>query len=1330
MASHRRTTLFEVMVAQLLMWQLSALNIPLDYKLLEEFKQPPAITAQSPKNYIVDPRDNIEIKCEAKGNPPPSFHWTKDGVDFHPEADERVQMRGDSGTLVVDVVGGGRAERYEGEYQCRASNSGGTALSDRITVQLSRSPLWPKEVIDPVQVKEGSSAVLPCNPPPGIPLPVIFWMDHVLQRLSQDERVSQGLNGDLYFSNVRASDARDDYICYARFVYTQTIQQKQPIKLTVQPVDASNDTESANASDADINGGSRVDLYPPRFLSPVGASSTKMVLKGDVLSLECIAAGLPTPRIQWFKSGAEMPWERAKLLNFNKTLILANVTEGDDGNYVCLASNRLGVQRHTTTVAIEAAPYWLTGGPESRVVQPGEQTTIMCRATGNPKPSIRWLLNGGPIEEAGNDPNRKVDGDTIILSNLPEGTSAVYQCEATNKHGSILGNAFVNVLAVPPRILSPMNKVYSAVVNQTVHIECKVFASPQPTFMWFKDAHGGKLEGPRYQDSAASDTLVVPRVQKGDAGVYTCHVQNYLNKNQSLARLLIKDPTRIVQPPSELRAQRFGVATFECHATHDPSLSLNISWFHDGYPLPESPRHELEGSGLTIVNVTEEDVGHYKCRASTELDHAEAEARLTVIDSPDATLFSPELNATLVSSPSIPSPVGGVAVTIDRPDSPMDLELTNRQDLSVRLTWNPGSENNDPIKEFVVEYEEDWFEPGVWHRLSSFPGSRNSVLLDSLSPYVSYRFRVVAVNSVGPSEPSLPTERCLTVSASPQINPSGVKGEGTNPTNMIISWTPMRGVDQNGPGFGYRVSWRLQSSGDAEWTTETVLNRSHVVVSGTPTFSPYEIRVRAVNNIGLGPEPDVVIGYSGEDVPLESPKNVRVEVLNSTIIKVTWEPVPLESVRGHILGYRVHYWRVRALGDRRRRRSNREVLEFQPVRTHGVVPGLRPYSLYQLEVCVFNRKSDGPASTRQQFHTPEGVPSQPENLRLYRPSQTSLKIDWDHPELINGRLTGYSIQYQTINHTYELGPLKSVDIPTANASSWTLRDLPPNGRYKVYVRARTRAGLGAAAFEEATTVMERAQIVSVAGEEFANVSWMPAAFRAGTVFYIEYMLNNSVEGWEKSLRTPSVNTSQSYIVVQGLEAGTAYKMRLASALQASVSFSEAVVFEARAEPSQQVNIPTQGWFIGLMCAIVLLVLIILIICFVRRNRGGKYPVKEKEDAHPDPEAQPMKEDTYRSLGSEDEKVPDGGGGKGGRPSPNGSIRRGGSADSLVEYGDGGEGQFNEDGSFIGQYTDRKDRAEPGPDGEESSTTTSPVNPLNPLNGPTAAAPATPNNHLA
>lgn len=33
---------------------------------------------------------------------------------------------------------------------------------------------------------------------------------------------------------------------------------------------------------------------------------------------------------------------------------------------------------------------------------------------------------------------------------------------------------------------------------------------------------------------------------------------------------------------------------------------------------------------------------------------------------------------------------------------------------------------------------------------------------------------------------------------------------------------------------------------------------------------------------------------------------------------------------------------------------------------------------------------------------------------------------------------------------------------------------------------------------------------------------------------------------------------------------------------------------------------TQGWFIGTMCAVALLTLVVLMACFVRRNKGGKY----------------------------------------------------------------------------------------------------------------------------
>ena len=42
-------------------------------------------------------------------------------------------------------------------------------------------------------------------------------------------------------------------------------------------------------------------------------------------------------------------------------------------------------------------------------------------------------------------------------------------------------------------------------------------------------------------------------------------------------------------------------------------------------------------------------------------------------------------------------------------------------------------------------------------------------------------------------------------------------------------------------------------------------NASRHVVTDTPTYAPYEVKVQAVNDYGSGPEPQLVLGYSGED---------------------------------------------------------------------------------------------------------------------------------------------------------------------------------------------------------------------------------------------------------------------------------------------------------------------------------------------------------------------------------------------------------------------------------------------------------------------------------
>ncbi|XP_038010697.1 neuronal cell adhesion molecule isoform X30 [Motacilla alba alba] len=1163
---------------------ISALDVPLDSKLLEELSQPPTITQQSPKDYIVDPRENIVIQCEAKGKPPPSFSWTRNGTHFDIDKDAQVTMKPNSGTLVINIMNGGKAEAYEGVYQCTARNERGAAISNNIVIRPSRSPLWTKEKLEPNHVREGDSLVLHCRPPVGLPPPIIFWMDNAFQRLPQSERVSQGLNGDLYFSNVQPEDTREDYICYARFNHTQTIQQKQPISVKVfstKPV-----TERQ-----------------PVLLTPTGSTSTKVELRGNVLLLECIAAGLPTPVIRWIKEGGELPANRTFFENFKKTLKIIDVSEADSGNYKCIARNTLGSVHHVISVTVKAAPYWITA-PRNLVLSPGEDGTLICRANGNPKPSISWLANGVPIAIAPEDPSRKVDGDTIIFSHVQERSSAVYQCNASNEYGYLLANAFVNVLAEPPRILTPANKLYQVIADRPALLDCAYFGSPKPEIEWFKGVKGSILRGNEYvfHDNG---TLEIPVAQKNNAGTYTCVARNELGKIQNEVHLEIKDPTMIIKQPEYKVIQRYGQVSFECIIKHDSTLLPTVTWLKDNDELPDDERFLVGKDNLTIMNVTDKDDGTYTCIVNTTLDSVSASAVLTVVAAP-------------------PTP----AIIYARPNPPFDLELTGQLERSVDLSWIPGDENNSPITNFVIEYEDALHEPGVWHYQTEVPGTQTTVQL-KLSPYVNYSFRVIAVNRIGRSQPSEPSEQYLTKSASPDENPANVQGIGSEPDNLVITWEPLKGFQSNGPGLQYKVSWR-QKDVDDEWTSVIVANVSKYIVSGTPTFVPYEVKVQALNDLGYAPEPSEVIGHSGEDLPMVAPGNVQVHVINSTLAKVHWDPVPLKTVRGHLQGYKVYYWKVQSLSRRSRRHVEKNILTFRGNKTFGMLPGLEPYSSYKLNVRVVNGKGEGPASSDKVFKTPEGVPSSPSFLKITNPTLDSLTLEWGSPTHPNGVLTSYTLKFQPINNTHELGPLVEIRIP-ANESSLILKNLNYSTRYKFYFNAQTSVGSGSQITEEAVTIMDEAGILR-----------------------------------------PAVGAG-------------------------------------KAMASRQVDIATQGWFIGLMCAVALLILILLIVCFIRRNKGGKYPVKEKEDAHADPEIQPMKEDdgTFGEYSDAEDHKPLK---KGSRTPSDRTVKKEDSDDSLVDYGEGVNGQFNEDGSFIGQYSGKKEK-EPA-EGNESSEAPSPVNAMN------------------
>ncbi|XP_061759846.1 neural cell adhesion molecule L1-like protein isoform X2 [Nerophis ophidion] len=1277
---------FQFVLLLVLSSKATGLNIPL------EVEQLPTIISHTSGPVIALPydNDNITIQCEARGNPPPEYRWTKDDLDFippKPTTIKRAQLDTD-GTFVLQNKSLGR---FQGKYRCYASNKLGTAMTEAIELIVPIMPKFPKEKMEPIIIQEGEPFVLKCNPPEGFSPRKIHWMSIGLQHIEQDERVSTGTDGSLYFSHALQKDSRQDYCCFADF--RRIIVQKTAMAVEVIPWTP--EYESADDRVATL------PVRTPSLLLPSGVQTERVLVKGAQLQLECIPGGYPTPKIEWMKMGEDLPTQ-AKLDNFGKLLTIAAIEESDGGTYSCLAKNPAGQAIHYFDVIVEEPPQWLNEPPESQLNVIGSDVHIKCSVSGSPPPDIVWRKNGHVFED---DPlnNKRVLDDTLILHNaLPE-DSGVYQCEASNRHGGVLANINIMVMNLAPLILTKDYQEYTVIRSQNMSMNCRVFGSPLPTISWAKDETPEAIEGERFI-MLHDGSLQISSTEKEDSGEYVCVADNSEGKSSITAVLAVKEPTQIVNGPQDMQVISGTTAHLTCQAQYDESLkdSFQTVWIKDGekiqLSLEEPSRYFLSDGMLQIMNVKLSDEGMYTCMARTHLDVDNVTALLTVLDVPDA------------------------------PQNVLITKLNNPRNIS--LSWIPGSDHNSSVIEFIVEYEESQWEPGKWKELHKVPGNQATVEL-ALHGHLNYQFRVYAVNAIGPGPPSEPTERYKTPPAAPDRNPENIKIHGHVPHQMDIGWEPLLPVEQNGPGLEYKVSYRKLDVDDT-WS-EHLVKRHSFVVSNTSTFIPYEIKIRSRNSHGWGPQPKIVTGYSGEDVvfrhclrenvsvPTAAPRDIAVEVMNTTVLRVSWNPIPPATVRGHLRGYHVHWLRKRSFLYPDKILDEHQSLSFPGKRTHAIVPGLEPFSEYTLTVNVFNKKGNGPSSDPVTFNTPEGVPEQVPILTTSNARRDSVLLVWGPPLVANGILTGYHLQYHLINETtMEVLATRELNISGADTTHWQLKGLKEGSLYLFHLSACTRVGCGPPLAQESSTVTPARHICSVSfprsipgttarppslapsllnissyvSDTYAKISWTARVEQQDSQLYVAYM-NNRDGNWRIS---EAVNTSQSFHVIGGLKPGTVYTVRLmAKALLDNASiFEDVIQTQVTGVAGHQRSSSTRGWFIGTMCAVALLTLVVLTVCFLGRNKGGKYAgtpppgrqemlamdkVKEKEDRHPDEESQAMNDDTFCEYSDSDEKPL-----KGSSCSLNGDDAV--SRDSLVDYADGG-GEFSEDGSFIGEYSGHK-----------------------------------------
>uniref|UniRef100_A0A3Q2C979 Fibronectin type-III domain-containing protein n=1 Tax=Cyprinodon variegatus TaxID=28743 RepID=A0A3Q2C979_CYPVA len=265
------------------------------------------------------------------------------------------------------------------------------------------------------------------------------------------------------------------------------------------------------------------------------------------------------------------------------------------------------------------------------------------------------------------------------------------------------------------------------------------------------------------------------------------------------------------------------------------------------------------------------------------------------------------------------------------------------------------------------------------------PGQMMHATVKDLSPWVEYQFRVLAINSVGVGEPSIPSEQIRT-KAAPKVAPVNVSGGGGARGELVITWEPVPEEQQGGEEFGYLIAFR--PLGSSTWI-KTVLASADVSRyvyrnDSIAPLSPFEATVGVYNSIGEGP-------FS----PSVAPSGVWARSVSASEVEVYWEPVLSRSTTEKIIGYEESSQQTEA--DR-----------VRVTNCTALLSGLTSSTVYLISVRAQNSAGFGPSSPSFTVTTKK-PPSQPPGAIEWNLTNSKIFLKWEHVKALQNesKVTGY-----------------------------------------------------------------------------------------------------------------------------------------------------------------------------------------------------------------------------------------------------------------------------------------------------------------------------------
>ncbi|XP_073703359.1 neural cell adhesion molecule 1 isoform X2 [Garra rufa] len=181
------------------------------------------------------------------------------------------------------------------------------------------------------------------------------------------------------------------------------------------------------------------------------------------VSIVCLVKGEPTPNISWI-TPSTFDDSRYKYNSDKSELTISAVTRSDFGEYICIATNKIGENSASFILDVSESPTVVLDQTKLAVI-PGGYGSVICNATGHPTPTIQW------VRKTTKEKMTNVEETELILENVMPSDGGLYSCIASNTVGTTTEDFQLITWPGTPTKFSVSPGPSSSVIIQTASVQ-------------------------------------------------------------------------------------------------------------------------------------------------------------------------------------------------------------------------------------------------------------------------------------------------------------------------------------------------------------------------------------------------------------------------------------------------------------------------------------------------------------------------------------------------------------------------------------------------------------------------------------------------------------------------------------------------------------------------------------------------------------------------------------------------------------------------------------------------------------------------------------------